>query len=145
MTGRGRGRYRDIVNVTGGEQSYRPFETYGQPAGGWYTGTLRSFMNELLHSFFESISTSVNGVTRRTRLTAAADISPGWRRRGRVGLWDVERRIMGADIFWVEMEGREENLLGVGVGVVGRFCCSWVVVVVSSQPTEADRSRLKNL
>ena len=105
-------------------------------------------MKELLHSFFESISTSVNGVTRRTRLTAAADISPGWRRRGRVGLWDVERRIMGADIFWVEMEGREENLLGVGVGVVGRFCCSWVVVVVvvvSSQPTEADRPRVKNL
>ena len=63
-------------------------------------------------------------------------------------MWDVERRTMGRDMFEVEMAGREENLLGVGVGVVGRFCCSVVVgevVAVLSQPTEADRPRLKNL
>lgn len=113
-------------------------------------------MNELLHSFFESISTSVNGVTRRTRLTAAraADTSAG-RYRGRdVGRWEVERRTMGRDMSEVERAGREENLLGAGVGVVGRFCCSFVVGVVvvvglalavSWQSTEADRPRLKNL
>jgi hypothetical protein len=59
---------------------------------------------------------------------------------------------MGRDMFEVEMAGREENLLG--VGVVGRFCCSLVAVVVvvvvvavsvSSQPTEAERPRLKSL
>jgi hypothetical protein len=109
-------------------------------------------MNELLHSFFESMSTSVSGVTRRTRLTA--DNSPGWRNRGRdAGMWwEMERRTMGRDMFEVEMAGREENLLG--VGVVGRFCCSLVAVVVvvvvvavsvSSQPTEAERPRLKSL
>ena len=103
-------------------------------------------MNELLHSLLESISTSVNGVTRRTRLTAAADISTA-RSRGRaVGMWDVERRTMGRDMFEVERVGKEENLLGVVVGVVGRFCCSVVVVVaVSWQSTEADRPRWKSL
>lgn len=53
---------------------------------------------------------------------------------------------MGRDIRDVEMEGREENLEG--VGVVGRFWCSLLVVGVVSveeggQPTEAERSRLK--
>ena len=54
---------------------------------------------------------------------------------------------MGRDMSEVEMAGREENLLGVGmgVGVVGRFSGSWVVAeAVSSQPTEADRPRLKS-
>ncbi len=112
-------------------------------------------MKELLHSFFESKSTSVNGVTRRTRLTAAtaADMSAGWRNRGRdVAMWEVERRTMGRDMLEVEMAGREENLLGAGVGVVGRFWCSVLALVgvelalaVSWQSTEADRPRLKNL
>ena len=109
-------------------------------------------MKELLHSFLESKSTSVNGVTRRTRLTAAkaADTS-ALRYRGRdVGRWEVERRTMGRDMSEVEMAGREENLLGAGVGVVGRFCGSLLVavglgLVVSWQSTEADRPRLKNL
>jgi len=50
---------------------------------------------------------------------------------------------MGRDMSEVEMAGREENLSG----VVGRFSGSWVVgvtVAVSSQPTEADRPRLKS-
>src|SRR5258706_10382065 len=112
-------------------------------------------MKELLHNFLESKSTSVNGVTSRTRLTAAtaADMSGGWRNRGRdVAMWEVERRTMGRDMLEVEMAGREENLLGAGVGVVGRFWCSVLALVgvelalaVSWQSTEADRPRLKNL
>jgi len=54
--------------------------------------------------------------------------------------------MMGWDMSEVEMAGREENLLGAGVGVVGRFWCSLLVgMVVSWQSTEADRPRLKNL
>ena len=108
-------------------------------------------MKELLHSFFESKSTSVNGVTRRTRLTAAmaADTSPGRNRARDVGRWEVERRTIGRDMSEVVMVGREENLLGAGVGVVGRFWCSGVVeglaLAGSWQSTETDRPRLKNL
>lgn len=50
---------------------------------------------------------------------------------------------MGRDMFEVGMADREENLLGVGVGVVWRFCCS--VSVVVAVVAVLVRPRLKNL